>query len=118
LGEISVSRAGDNCGSPPAPCYTTSSDKGYKYSDKLAVADGIHKKSLIGGDAGKGKVTINGQERHREGPDLAADRDRGVAAVQHPGHGLQLLTSDASCFSATVTQVKTADGVQFKATAP
>jgi hypothetical protein len=117
IGEISVSRAGDNCGSPPAPCYTASSDKGYKYSDKLAAADGIHKKGLIGGDAGKGKVTINGKNDTAKG---LTSLPTGIAALlqSNTQATVQLLTSDASCFSATVTQVKTADGVQFKATAP
>ena len=31
---------------------------------------------------------------------------------------LQVVTSDASCFSATLTSVKIADGVRFKATLP
>lgn len=117
VGEVSVSRAGDNCGSPPAPCYKASSDKGYKYGDKLAAADGIHKKSLTGGDAGKGKVTVNGKNDTGKGLN---DLPTGIAALlqSNTQATVQLLTSDASCFGATVTQVKTADGMQFKATAP
>jgi hypothetical protein len=117
IGEVSVSRAGDNCGSPPAPCYTASSDKGYKYSDKLAAADGIYKKGLTGGDAGKGKVTINGKNDSAKN---LTSLPTGIAALlqSNTQATIQLLTNDASCFSATVTQVKTADGVQFKATAP
>jgi hypothetical protein len=63
------------------------------------------------------QVTISSQERHREGPELLPT---GIAALlqSNTQATVQLLTSDASCFSATVTQVKTADGVQFKATAP
>lgn len=117
IGEVSVSRAGDNCGSPPAPCYKASSDKGYKYSDKLAAADGVHKKTLTGGDAGKGKVTVNGKNDAAKG---LTSLPTGIATLlqSNTQATVQLLTSDASCFGATVTQVKTADGVQFKATAP
>jgi hypothetical protein len=117
VGEVSVSRAGDNCGSPPAPCYEAISDKGYKYGDKAATADGVFKKNLSGGDAGKGKVTVNGKNDTAKGLD---DLPTGIAALlqSNTQATVQLLTNDASCFSATVTQVKTADGVQFKATAP
>lgn len=117
VGELSVSRSGDNCSSPPVPCYKASSDKGYKYGDKLAAADGVFKKILLGGDAGKGKVNVNGKNDAAKGLN---DLPIGIAALlqSNTQATVQVLTSDASCFTGTVTQVKTADGVQFKATAP
>lgn len=117
VAEMSVSRAGDNCGSPPAPCWKTSSTKGYKYKDKPAAADGILKMILIGGDAGKGKVIIGGKN---DSAKSMTSLPTGIAALleSNAQATVQLLTNDASCFGGTVTQVKTADGLQFKATAP
>jgi hypothetical protein len=117
VGEFSVSRAGDSCGSPPEACFEASSDKGYKYGDKAAAADGIFKMVMTGGDASKGKVTINGKN---DSAKALSSLPTGIATLLQTNTQatVQLLTSDASCFGATVTQVKTADGVQFKATAP
>jgi hypothetical protein len=116
-GQISVSRAGDDCGSPPAPCWQAISDKGYIYKDKLSAADGVLKMVMTGGDAGKGKATVTGKNNSAKGQNSLPT---GIATLleNNTQATVQLLTNDASCFGATVTQVKKADGAQFKATAP
>ena len=58
------------------PCWSAISDKGYKYGDKSAAADGILKMKLSGGDAGKGKIKVIGKNTTGQ---LAAGR-RGPAA--------------------------------------
>jgi hypothetical protein len=115
-GEISVSRADDDCGSPPADCWE-STTKGYKYFDKLTEADGILKMIMSGGDPGKGKITVIGKNKASAGQTALPT---GIAALlqSNTQATVQVLSSDASCFGATVTQVKTADGQVFNATGP
>lgn len=114
---ISVARQGDSCGSPPKDCWAVVSTKGYKYGDKDLTADGIQKMLLSGGDAGKGKIVVSGKNNAPAGQTALPT---GVAALLQTSTQatVQLLTSDASCFGLTVTQVKKADGSTFSATGP
>lgn len=116
-GEISIARAGDSCGSPSTPCFAAVSTKGFKYLDKLTTADGILKMVMTGGDPGKGKLVIVGKNNASASQ---TSLPTGIApALQSNAFAtVQLVTSDAACFAATVTQVKTADGVVFKANGP
>lgn len=115
--EISVARPGDSCGTPPKPCWSLISTKGYKYADKTNSADGISKMTLLGGDAGKGKIAVGGKNNASAGQ---TSLPTGIAALlQSSTHAtVQILTVDAGCFTVTVTQVKKADGATFIATAP
>lgn len=110
-GIYTVARAGDTCGG--APCWSAISDKGYKYADKSGAADGILKMKLNGGDAGKGKIKVIGKNTTGQLP-------TGVAALlqNQTSATVQILSSDASCFSVGLTQVKKADGTVFKAGGP
>jgi hypothetical protein len=110
-GEYIVARAGDICGE--LSCWSMVSDKGYKYSDKSTATDGIQKITLYGGDAGKGKVKVVGKNN-------ASTMPTGIAAsLQNEISGtVQVLTSDASCFGVSLTQVKKADGTVFSAVGP
>jgi hypothetical protein len=115
VGEMQVDRAGDTCDTKP--CWKVVSTKGYKYGDKLAAADGITKLQGTGGDAGKGKVQAKGQNKASNGQTALPT---GIAAaLQSSAQAtVQIVTSDAACFSATVSDVKSADGLQFKANTP
>jgi hypothetical protein len=106
-----IARAGQTCGD--GPCWSAISDKGYKYGDKSAAADGILKMKLIGGDPGKGKIKVIGKN-------TTGNLPTGVAALlqNQTGATVQVLTSDASCFGVALTQVKKADGTVFNAVAP
>jgi hypothetical protein len=110
-GEYAIAQAGAMCGSKP--CWSTVSGKGYKYRDKSTAADGILKINLFGGDPGKGKVLFVGKNKASTMPTgiAAALQDESSATVQ-------VLTSDASCFGVSLTQVKKADGALFKAVGP
>jgi hypothetical protein len=110
-GQYTVARAGDICGN--RSCWSALSGKGYKYSDKSTAADGILKMKLSGGDAGKGKIKIIGKNN-------ASTMPTGVAAVlqNETNATVRVLTSDASCFGVSLTQVKKADGTIFSAVGP
>jgi hypothetical protein len=106
-GEYVVAKAGAVCGD--VSCWSTKPDKGYKYRDKSLSADGILKINLFGGDPGKGKVLFLGKQAPQG--IAAALQDQTSATVQ-------VLTSDASCFGASLPIVKKADGTIFKALGP
>jgi hypothetical protein len=110
-GDYTVARAGQTCGDKP--CWSAVSDKGYKYGDKDAAADGIVKMQLGGGDAGKGKIKVKGQNKTAQLP-------TGVAALlqNQTSATVQVLTTDAACFGVGLTQVKKADGAVFSAVGP
>ncbi len=114
-GEFLVERAvAELCGTPPKWCWTAISDKGYKYGDKDAAADGILKMTLKGGNAGKGAVVVIGKNNPKKGQ---TSLPTGIAPLllNNTQATVQVLTSDASCFGITTTDVKKADGTSFKA---
>lgn len=110
-GTYLIARAGDTCDG--APCWSAVSDKGYKYKDKGATADGILMMKLGGGVAGKGKVKIKGKN-------ATSNLPTGIAALlqNQTSATVQVLSSDAACFGVGLTQVKKADGTVFSATGP
>ncbi len=107
-GDYTVDRAGDICGDKP--CWSTVSTKGYKYGDKGTSAHGILKMKMLAGDAGKGKVLIVGKNN-------TATMPLGVAAALQDATSatVQVLTNDALCFGTSLSRVKKADGLIFKA---
>jgi hypothetical protein len=111
VGTYTVDRAGDTCGTDP--CWKglgkPAGAKGFKYKDKARTSNGIQLVLLKSGDAGKSKVVVKGK-----GPNLPD----GVAAALAGATSatIQLIGDDApACLSATLTTVKDADGVKFKA---
>jgi hypothetical protein len=110
-GAYTVARAGDLCGR--LSCWSTISDRGYEYSDESGAADGIAKIKLSGGEPGKGKVQIVG-----ENAPSSASAGMAASLRNQTGATVQLLTSDASCFSAALTRVKRANGAIFRAVGP
>jgi len=113
--EMQVNRAGQLCGTKS--CWIAISTKGYQYTDKTASADGISKITGKGGDPTKGQIQTKGQNNATKGQTALPT---GVAAAlqNNTQATVQILTSDASCFSATFTNVTQADGLQFKAAVP
>jgi hypothetical protein len=113
--QIQVNRAGQLCGTKA--CWIAISTKGYKYGDKTASADGISKIIGKGGDPTKGQIQTKGQNNAPKGQTALPT---GVAAAlqNNTQATVQILTSDASCFGATFTNVTEADGLEFKAVLP
>jgi hypothetical protein len=106
-----VDRAGATCGTDP--CWKGLGKppgfKGFKYKDKARTSDGIQLVLLKAAEADKSKVVVKGK---------GANLPDGVAAALQGATGatIQLIGSDApECISATLSTVKDADGVKFKA---
>jgi hypothetical protein len=113
--EMEVDRAGEQCGNKP--CWKAVSTKGYKYGDKEASAGGIFKIRGRGGDVAKGQIQAKGRNTVVKGQ---TSLPTGIAAalLNETQVTVQILTSDASCFGSTLTNVRVADGLQFKAQEP
>lgn len=110
-GEYAPAPAGALCGD--LSCWSALSDKGYKYRDKAAATDGILKMKLRGGDPGKGKIVIVGKNKS-----LTLPTEVAMALENQSSATVQVLTSNASCFGVTLTRVKKANGVLFRALEP
>jgi hypothetical protein len=108
---VKVARAGNLCAGNP--CWKALSTVGYKYTDKLLTAFGIKQITLKGGAMGKGQATIKGKNDLPHGftalPTKVAKKLTGNRTAT-----VQLLTSDAACFTASLTNVTQADGIMFK----
>jgi hypothetical protein len=93
------------------------STKGYKYGDQEASAGGIFKIRGRGGDVAKGQIQAKGRNNVVKGQ---TSLPTGIAAalLNETQVTVQILTSDASCFGSTLTNVRVADGLQFKAQEP
>ena len=112
VGELTVDRAGDTCGTDP--CWRAiggapPSGKGYKYKDDALAASGAFKILYKGGAAGKSKALFKGK-----GNDLP---DGIAAALQSSANAtVQLRGDDATeCLSITVSDIKKHDPDFFKA---
>jgi type 1 glutamine amidotransferase len=114
-GEMSVSRAGNFCGTKP--CWRAKSDKGFQYGDKSAASDGVTKIQMKSGAIEKGQVQAKAANNASQGETALAV---GLAAALEgeTEATIQLVTSDAACVTADLTKVTTADSLQFKATTP
>lgn len=113
VGEMRVVRGGALCGGKE--CWKTAGGdppdgKGYTYKDKLASASGALKMQLIGGDAGKSKLTFVG--RGLELPDGVTE-----ALASSTAATVQVRGSDiASCLAATIDAIAKQEADRFKAT--
>ncbi len=112
VGSLNVNKAGLWCAY--SDCWRSSGGdppdgKGYKYKDANASADGVSKITIKGGDAGKSKAILKASNRFGYQP-------LGIAAALagHTNATMQLVTSDASCISATLTDIKKNDVDFFK----
>lgn len=100
-GELVVARAGETCGS--RPCWKSTSE-GFRYQDANASASGIHVLDLDGDAAGSSAFSVRARNQ--------ASRDRstlplGIAAALSDTESvrMQLLSSDAECFEATLDRI-------------
>ena len=117
VGTLEVNRAGQDCGTPSKPCWKAASTKGYKYKDKSAAADGMLGITGTGGAALKGKLSVKAANKAAAGH---TSLPTGIAAqlLNDAAATVQVVTSDASCFGVTLSNVKKADGSVFLATTP
>jgi hypothetical protein len=114
---LRVDRAGLQCADrdcwqslgPPAP-----NGLGYRYNDRDARSDGVGEIRLFGGPADKTKVRLRAKNI---GTKASLSLPTGVAAalVGSTSATLQIFSSDADCFSATMSDVTASDEAFFKA---
>jgi cysteine-rich repeat protein len=111
---LTVDRATQSCGAKP--CWKAAKN-GYRYKDRDKVSDGVKKLSTRAGESGKGKVTV--LARNRANKDQT-ELPTGVASLLagDTSATVQVVTSDASCTRAELTDVEKADASQFKASTP
>ena len=92
-------------------------DKGYAYKDPDAVSSGVKKIAAVSGPEGKGKLQIQAGNKVKKAqtamPTGIAGALQGATSAS-----MQVVTSDGLCFEAALTNVKKADGLQFKAKMP
>jgi hypothetical protein len=116
VGELTVDRAGQTCGSHS--CWTPIAPLGYQYRDLDASADGVRSIIAKGGSAGRGSLKLKaGNNAPRGQTALPTGLS---AALQTPNLGatVQVRTSDAACFAATLANVKRNQATQFVARHP
>lgn len=94
-----IDRGGEMCGR--RPCWTPKSDKGYQFSDKAGLSDGINKILLFGGQAGKGKLSLIGKNNARKGIDRLPAVTKALAEQQSPT--VHLVSDTGMCVGAAMT---------------
>jgi hypothetical protein len=108
---------GGTCGPKAKPCWKAAATKGYGYKDSNAAQSGVRKLKVKAGDAGKGKLQLQAGNKASKGQ---SSLPTGITAALQgiPLALVQLQTSDAECFEATLDSVKKADPDEFKAKTP
>lgn len=111
VGEYTVDRGGETC--VGSPCFRALGPRGFRYKDKALVADGVGKMNLLGGPAGKGRITVVAKNKEGTMPTGVA-----AALLGTGGATAQFLARGAGCFEADLSVVKKSDGVSFKGVTP
>jgi cysteine-rich repeat protein len=114
VGELQVARADELCGEKR--CWKEKDEAYLVYKDPLAVEEGVNKIALKGGAGGTGKLTLSARNKAAKGqtalPALAA------ALAGETAARIQIATSVAACFDASIATVKRAEATLFKGTTP
>jgi hypothetical protein len=114
VGELSVDRALDVCGS--RSCWRRIPGGRFEYRDPDATAHGVRRITAKSGGTGRGKVRVMGRNKPSKGQYFLPT---GIAAaLQGQSQAtVQVVTSDAACFELTTDHVGRADGKVFRASA-
>ena len=113
VAELAVDRAGEDCGT--RACWKRAGGFGFQYKDKAAEEDGVSGAKFLGGPAGKSKILLKAGNNASKGieslPTGIAGRLVGAqeVTVQIQRHATR------TCYSADLTDVKTATPTLFKA---
>jgi hypothetical protein len=114
---LEVDRGGESCGSKPCwkPVGKAPPDgRGFAYKDPSRSADGVGALKLQGGAAGRSSLALGAANRAAKGENALPT---GIAALLATTSEvtLQVHTSDAACFGATLSEVTRQDPDRFKA---
>ncbi|MFT5042143.1 MAG: hypothetical protein ACI8TX_003125, partial [Hyphomicrobiaceae bacterium] len=110
--QLSVDRGSQLCAGKD--CWRSAGDKGYRYKDKLASADGIQKMNFVSGRVGSGKADARGANNESKSQSsLPTGLAAALAAEITPT--VQMVADSGFCVSATMTLVRRADGARYDA---
>lgn len=119
VGSLLVDRAGHRCSESASMCWHPvgagpATAKGYGFKDTDAGSDGVTKMLLRSGSGGRSKILMKAQNNAALGKN---DLPTGIAAalVGNARATMQIVTSDAGCFSAELERVERNDARSFKA---
>jgi hypothetical protein len=116
VADLVISRAGEDC-AVGMPCWRPLSSKGYRYADPAAAASGVMKLSARGGPPLAGRLKVQAGNAAAQGESALPT---GITAQLEGSTSarVQVVTSDAACFDATLPSVKQASAVAFRAISP
>lgn len=115
---LGVERAGDDCGN--RPCWKAQGGsppdgKGYVYKDRDRTSDGIDSIKLQAGGDGKTKLTLKAQNLATKGQSALPVGLAAALTDSFDGVTIQLLSSNAGCYSIELDEVQRRDPDLFKA---
>ena len=114
---LPVDRAGEDCGSKP--CWKPigkppPEGQGFSYKDAGGSANGVRSLKLRGGAAGRSQIAASLSNRAKKG-ESALPTGIAAALAATSEVTLQVQTSDALCFGATLSEVVRQESGRFKA---
>ncbi len=115
---LAVDRAGDACGT--RPCWRSRGGappdgKGYVYKDRERSSDGVDSIKVNAGGDGKTKLILKAQNLDTKGQSELPTGLAGALMTSYDGVTMQLLTSNAGCFSIELDEVVRRTPTLFKA---
>jgi len=113
IGGLLVDRAGDSCGRSARPCWRTVDAGAYDYRDPRAAADGVRRMVAKSGPIAEGSLRLKARNRAKKGLDaFPRGFTEGLDAAERAT--VQLIISDGGCVSASLDQIRRANGTKFK----
>lgn len=115
---LGVERAGDSCGN--RPCWKSQGGlppdgKGYVYKDPDRASDGVDSIKLQAGADGKTKLTLKAQNLSLKGQAALPVGLAAALTTSFDGVVIQMLSSNAGCYSIELDEVQRRDTNLFKA---
>jgi cysteine-rich repeat protein len=98
-----VDRAGEDCDGKP--CWSDKKGTGWLYKDKLADSDGVNLVKLLGGEAGKTQIFLKAANNAKKSQ-TSLPLPIANALVGSSSAILQVISSDAQCFEAEISDIK------------
>ena len=115
VGQMTVNRAQQTCGT--RPCWKATGSVGYRYSDATASASGIRSIGTKSGSIGTGNVKVKGGNMVSVGQ-TSLPTGMTAALSGNTQAVVQVITSDARCYQATLTTVTKNTPQQFTGKTP
>jgi hypothetical protein len=111
---LEIDRAQATCGPFAAPCWKSAGAFGLRYADRDGTVHGVRRIVLESGPAGTGKAVFKARV-HPARSVSGLPAGLASALVTSPHTTVQLVSSDAACFTLTTDVVVDADPARFSA---